>query len=303
MFWRTATRTFDLTHRALIMGVVNVTADSFSDGGQFVEVEQAVAHARQLAAEGAEIIDIGGESTRPGAAPVTEEEELRRVIPVIAALNEIWREPPLLRGGRLSTLNSQPSTFPVLSIDTRKPAVALAALRLGVGIVNDVGGLREPAMREAVREHGAGAIAMHMQGEPQTMQAAPHYADVTAEVREFFRQTFEASVTCGIAPMCLAFDPGIGFGKTVEHNLALIRNLDSMRVGGRPVVLGVSRKSFLSRVLGSTALEDRAWPTVALTSYGRERGASVFRVHAVRPNVEALRMTEAMLLSPDTAAA
>jgi len=283
MLWRTAHRTFDLTHRALLMGVVNVTADSFSDGGQFIDVEAAVAHARQLAAEGAEIIDIGGESTRPGAEPVDVAEELRRVLPVIERL----------AGDRRF----------VISIDTRKPGVARAALERGAAIVNDVGGLRDPAMREAVRAHGAGAIAMHMQGDPQTMQAAPRYADVTAEIREFFRQTFEASVASGIAPMSLAFDPGIGFGKTVEHNLDLIRNLDALRVGERPLVLGVSRKSFLGRVVGSPALEDRAWPTVALTSYGRTHGAAVFRVHDVRPNREALRMTEAMLTAEPAAAA
>jgi dihydropteroate synthase len=286
MLWRTRDHTFDLSQHGLVMGVVNVTADSFSDGGRFVDVDRAVEHARRLAAEGAEIIDIGGESTRPGAEPVDEAEEMRRVLPVIE---------------RLSTLNSQPSTSVVISIDTRKPAVARAALERGAAIVNDVTGLRDPAMREVVREFGAGAIAMHMQGEPQTMQHAPRYGDVTAEIREFFRQIFDASVACGIDPMCLAFDPGIGFGKTVAHNLALIRNLDSMRVGGRPLVLGVSRKSFIGKVLGSTAMEDRAWPTVALTSYGRVQGANVFRVHDVRENHHALRMTEAILHAPAAA--
>lgn len=275
MLWRTPHRTFDLARRGLIMGVVNVTTDSFSDGGQFGDCASAVAHARQLAAEGAEIIDIGGESTRPGAAPVDEAEELRRVLPVI---EQLAGDPRF-----------------VLSIDTRKPAVARAAMERGAAIVNDITGLRDPAMREVVRDTGAGAIAMHMLGEPQTMQQAPHYEDVIAEIREFFRQTFDASLACGIDPMSLAFDPGIGFGKTVEHNLALIRNLASMRVAGRPLVLGISRKSFIGKVLGSTALADREWPTVALTSYGRERGAAVFRVHAVRENVQALRMTEAIL--------
>ena len=281
MIWRTARRTFDLSRHGLIMGVVNVTADSFSDGGQCGDVESAVAHAQQLAAEGAEIIDIGGESTRPGAAPVDEAEELRRVLPVIERL-------------------AGDARF-AISIDTRKPAVARAAMARGAAIINDVSGLRDAAMREVVRATGAGAIAMHMQGEPQTMQRAPHYANVTAEIRDFFRQTFHASVACGIDPMCLAFDPGIGFGKTVAHNLALIRNLASMRVAGRPLVLGISRKSFIGKVLGSPALEDREWPTVALTSYGRARGAEVFRVHAVRENLEALRMTEA-ILPPEVAA-
>ena len=281
MLWRTPRHTFDLTHRGLIMGVVNVTADSFSDGGQFCHIEAAVAQAQRLAAEGAEIIDIGGESTRPGAAPVAEAEELARVLPVLARLAG---DPRFL-----------------LSIDTRKPAVARAAMAAGAAIINDVTGLREPEMREVVRATGAGAIAMHMQGDPQTMQRAPHYTDVTAEIREFFRQIFDASVACGIDPMSLAFDPGIGFGKTVAHNLALIRNLASMRIAGRPLVLGISRKSFIGSVLGSPALEDRAWPTVALTSYGRARGAQVFRVHDARENFQALRMTEA-ILAPEVAA-
>lgn len=282
MIWQTKSRTFDLTHRALIMGVLNVTADSFSDGGQFADVESAVAHAHRLADEGAEIIDIGGESTRPGAQSVSEAEEMRRVLPVIERLSQV-------------------ATFPAVSIDTMKPGVALAALAAGAEIVNDVTGLRDAAMREVVRSSGAGAIAMHMQGTPRDMQHAPHYGDVTTEIREFFRQTFAACLACGIDSMRLAFDPGIGFGKTQAHNLALVRNLDSMRVGGRPLVLGVSRKSFIGRALGSDAVEDRAWPTVALTSYGRAHGASVFRVHDARPNVEALRMTEA-ILNPEAAA-
>ncbi|EDY19345.1 dihydropteroate synthase [Chthoniobacter flavus Ellin428] len=275
MLWQTRTLTFDLAHRGLIMGVLNVTHDSFSDGGQFFDTAGAVAHARQLAAEGAEIIDVGGESTRPGAEPVPEAEELRRVLPVIERL-------------------AGTGDF-VLSIDTMKPAVAQAAVEAGAGIVNDITGLRDPAMREVVQTTGAGAIAMHMQGTPRDMQQAPHYDDVVAEITNFFRQTFSACLACGIDPMRLAFDPGIGFGKTVEHNLALLRNLDAMRVGGRPMVLGVSRKSFLGKVVGSSEWADRAWPTVALTSYGRARGANVFRVHDARPNSEALRMTEAIL--------
>jgi dihydropteroate synthase len=281
MIWQTKARTFDLTQRALIMGVLNVTTDSFSDGGQFADPESAVRHAWRLADEGAEIIDVGGESTRPGAEPVSEEEEIRRVVPVIARLAGDPRF--------------------VLSIDTMKPAVARAALDAGAGIVNDVTGLRDPAMREAVRASGAGAIAMHMQGTPRDMQLAPHYGDVAAEIREFFRQTFAGCLRCGIDPMHVAFDPGIGFGKTLAHNLVLIRNLDSMRIGGRPLVLGVSRKSFIGKALGSGAMEDRAWPTVALTSYGRTKGASIFRVHDARPNAEALRMTEA-ILNPEAVA-
>jgi dihydropteroate synthase len=275
------------------MGVVNVTADSFSDGGQFLGVEAAVAHAQKLAAEGAEIIDIGGESTRPGADPVSEAEEMSRVIPVIQRLSIALRAS--------SSLNSQRLTFPVISIDTMKPAVAAAAVAAGAEIINDVTGLRDAAMREVIRSTGAGAIAMHMQGTPRDMQDAPHYEDVTREVRKFFRQTFDACLRCEIDPMHLAFDPGIGFGKTVAHNLALIRSLDVLRVEGCPLVLGVSRKSFIGKILGSTAVSDRVWPTVALTSYGRTRGANIIRVHDARANAEALRMTEAML-QPEGAA-
>jgi dihydropteroate synthase len=273
MFWQTRARTFDLSQRALIMGVLNVTTDSFSDGGRFFHVEKAVAHARALVDAGADIIDVGGESTRPGAEPVAEAEEMRRVLPVVEAL----------------------SPFSLVSIDTMKPAVAAAAIERGAGIVNDVTGLRDERMREVIRATGAGAIAMHMQGAPRDMQRAPHYGDVVAEIRDFFRQTFTACLASGMDETRLAFDPGIGFGKTVPHNLAIIRNLDSMRVFGRPLVLGVSRKSFLGKVTGSEAMEDRAWPTVALTSYGRTRGANVIRVHDVQPNAQALRMTEAIL--------
>ena len=257
------------------MGVLNVTTDSFSDGGCIFDVESAVAHARALVEGGADIIDVGGESTRPGAEPVEEDEEMRRVLPVIERLCSVSEV--------------------IISIDTMKPAVARAALECGAEIVNDVTGLRDETMREVVRSKGAGAIAMHMQGAPRDMQRAPQYGDVVAEIREFFRQTFAACLASGMDETRLAFDPGIGFGKTVPHNLAILRNLDSMRVGGRPLVLGVSRKSFLGKVLGSDAMEDRAWPTVALTSYGRTRGANVIRVHDVHPNAQALRMTEAIL--------
>jgi dihydropteroate synthase len=275
MIWQTRTRGFDLSSHALLMGVLNVTTDSFSDGGAFIDHERAVTHATAMAEAGAEIIDIGGESTRPGAEPVSAEEEMRRVLPVIDRLAGDPRY--------------------VLSIDTMKPAVARAALDRGAAIVNDVTGLRDPEMREVVRATGAGAIAMHMQGRPRDMQLAPRYDNVCAEIREFFRQVFEACLRCGIDTMRLAFDPGIGFGKTVAHNLALLRNLGSMRVNERPLVLGVSRKSFIGKVLGSAAMEDRSWPTVALTSYARTQGANVLRVHDVRPNLEAMRMTEAIL--------
>jgi len=277
MLWQTKTRTFDFARRGVVMGILNITGDSFSDGGQWLDVDRAVEHANTMAADGAEIIDVGGESTRPGAEPVPEDEELRRVLPVIQRLAGDERF--------------------VISVDTMKATVARAALECGAAIVNDVSGLRDPAMREVVRTSGAGAVVMHMRGEPRTMQQAPHYEDVTADVREWFRQRFDACVACGIPRMSLAFDPGIGFGKTVAHNLTLLRGLGSLRVEDRPLVLGVSRKSFLGKAVGSDEMKDRSWPTVALTSYGASAGANVLRVHEVRPNFEALRMTEAILHS------
>ena len=295
MLWQTRTHTFDLSHRALVMGILNVTTDSFSDGGAYFDVERAVDHAREMIEAGADIIDIGGESTRPGAEPVSEAEEMRRVLPVIEALRNIQHPTSNIQHPMPPQRDARHSTFPLISIDTMKPAVARAALESGAEIVNDVTGLRDPEMRRVVCESGAGAIAMHMQGAPRDMQLAPQYGDVVADIREFFRQTFSACLASGMEETRLAFDPGIGFGKTVPHNLAILRNLESMRVGGRPLVLGVSRKSFLGKVIGSEAMEDRAWPTVALTSYGRAHGANVIRVHDVQPNAHSLRMTEAIL--------
>ena len=274
MIWETRGRTFDFTRRGAVMGILNVTPDSFSDGGSWLDVAAAVAHAEQMLAEGAEIIDIGGESTRPGATPVSEAEELRRVLPIIAAL-----------AGKA-----------VISVDTMKPAVAREACAAGAAIINDVGGLRDPVMLEVAAETGAGVVAMHMLGNPQTMQVAPVYANVVAEVDDFFCQIMARAVRSGVPAARLVFDPGIGFGKTVEHNLELLRRLPGIGVGmSRPLMLGVSRKSFIGKVLGSARMEDREWPTVALTSYGREHGARIFRVHEVKANVEALRMTEAIL--------
>jgi dihydropteroate synthase len=274
--WRTKNRTFDLTKRGLVMGVLNVTEDSFSDGGRFIDLETAVAHGVAMETEGAEIIDVGGESTRPGAKSVPVETERARVLPVIERLASLLKRA-------------------VISIDTCKPDVARAAIECGAGIINDVTGLRDSQMRDVVRETGAGAIAMHMQGTPRDMQNAPRYDDVVVEIREFFRQTFDQGIASSVDPMYLAFDPGIGFGKTVNHNLMLLKNLDRLRVSDRPLVLGVSRKSFLGKVCGSTEMADRFWPTVALTSFCREHDADIVRVHDVKPNVEAMRMTEAIL--------
>ena len=276
MIWKTKNREFDLSSRGLIMGILNLTPDSFSDGGRFIEVDAAVAHALEMEAEGAEIIDIGGESTRPGSMPVSEAEELARVLPVLERL-----------AGR---------TKAAISIDTTKAAVARAALERGAEIINDITALRgDPSMLATAAETGAGVVLMHMQGTPGTMQTAPHYENPVTEVRDFFRQSWQHTVGSGLPSRHIAFDPGIGFGKTVGHNVALLRSLDELTVEGRPLVLGISRKSFLSKLTDDPILENRLWPPVALTSFGRVRGARVFRVHDVKPNREALRVTEAIL--------
>jgi dihydropteroate synthase len=258
------------------MGIINATPDSFSDGGSFLNPQAALAHGLQMVAEGAEILDIGGESTRPGAQSVEADEEIRRVLPIIQALR---RESQVL-----------------LSIDTSKAAVARAALDAGADIINDVTGLRgDPEMPALAALSKAGIVIMHMQGEPRTMQVAPTYDDVVEEVGNFFRQALERSVACGIDPMRIALDPGIGFGKTPEHNRRLLAELSAFLEFGRPLLVGVSRKSFLGCLAGSSAMDDRFWPGVALTSLCRERGARILRVHDVKPHTEALRMTEAIL--------
>ena len=277
--WNIAGETFDLSQRAMIMGVLNVTPDSFSDGGQFADTDRAVTHALQRFGEGAQIIDVGGESTRPGAEAVSETEELRRVVPVIQ---------------RLRALSEA-----LISIDTSKAAVAGAALEAGADIINDVtGGGADPKMMALAAERHAAFIIMHMQGTPRTMQAAPQYGDVVAEVRDFFRQQYARALECGIDPMAIAFDPGIGFGKTLEHNLTLLRNLPQLRIDDRPLVVGVSRKSFLGKMIDSAEPADRTGPTIAMTALLRERGADVLRVHDVKANAAALRAPEAFLAVP-----
>ncbi len=277
MIWRIRGRDHDLSRRGWIMGVLNVTPDSFSDGGSLASADAAVRHGLHMVAEGADVVDIGGESTRPGASQVPAEEELARVLPVINGLRSA--------GGDF-----------LISIDTSKAVVAEAALAEGADIVNDVTGLRGDAQMSAVVAHsGAGVAIMHMQGTPMTMQASPHYEDVVSEVGDFFRQAITRAVSCGIDPMSIAIDPGIGFGKTAEHNRLLLRCLPAFIAPGRPLLIGLSRKSFLGWVAGSQRIEDRFWPGVALTSFCRERGAAIFRVHDVKPHREALRMTEAIL--------
>ena len=276
MIWKIRDREIDLSRRARVMGIINATPDSFSDGGSFLNPQAALAHGLQMVAEGAEILDIGGESTRPGAQSVDADEEIRRVLPVIQALR---RESEVL-----------------LSIDTSKAAVARAALDAGADIINDVTGLRgDPEMPALAASSKAGIVIMHMQGEPRTMQVAPTYDDVVHEVGNFFRQALARSVACGIDPMRIALDPGIGFGKTPDHNRRLLAELSAFLEFGRPLLVGVSRKSFLGWLAGSSAMDDRFWPGVALTSLCRERGARILRVHDVNPHTEALRMTEAIL--------
>ena len=274
--WKIGDRIVDLSTRGMIMGVLNVTPDSFSDGGEFFDVERAVARGIEIAAEGADMIDVGGESTRPGAEPVPAKEELKRVIPVIEKLR-----------GKID--------IPI-SIDTSKAEVAAAALDAGASIVNDVtAGRADTQMLPLAATRNATLVLMHMQGEPRTMQKNPRYGDVVREVADFFRQQYSRAIECGVDPMTLAFDPGIGFGKTLDHNLTLLRNLQALRVNDRPLVIGVSRKSFLGKLVDSTEMKNRITPTVAMTSILRARGADVLRVHDVKENVVALRITEEML--------
>lgn len=276
MMWKCRGRTLDLTRTARVMGILNTTPDSFSDGGLHAGNKAALAHARAMIAEGADIIDIGGESTRPGAPAVSSDEEMDRVIPVTAALREIWDG--------------------FISIDTTKAAVARAALAAGADIVNDVSGLRhDPTMPEVCRESGCGVVVMHMAGTPQTMQANPHYDDVVAEVAAFFRERMDALSNSGLDPECLCFDPGIGFGKSLEHNLALLAALSTLAPDGRPLLLGVSRKSFIGRLLALETPADRDGATAVLTAIARRDGVMLHRVHAVRENLRALRLAEAVI--------
>lgn len=273
---------FDLRKRPLIMGVLNVTPDSFSDGGQFFSVSEALARADQMRAEGADIIDVGGESTRPGAEPVLEDEELRRVIPVVGDLAR--------RGFRVS-------------IDTMKPAVASAALAAGAQIVNDVSGFRNPEMSAIAARHQAATCLMHMQGKPRTMQAEAEYADVVSEVRDYLRQQAEEAIAAGVPQEEIVLDPGIGFGKTLGHNIDLLKAIPQMKALGFPVLIGVSRKSFIGRLLGSSAdprpVEERLHGTLAVQVLAQAWGADVLRVHDVRAATDARAMVHALIASED----
>jgi len=294
MLFRARQFEFRFPRPALVMGIVNVTPDSFSDGGKYLDADAAVRHALTLAEEGAEILDVGGESTRPGAEPVPEQEELHRVIPVIERLGvELER-------GRPARVNSKlaggPPALPVLiSIDTMKPAVARAALEAGASIVNDVAAGRPGAeMWQVVSEFRAGYVCMHAQGTPQTMQQNPHYQDVVREVGEFFGERLKTLEANGIAPEQVVLDPGIGFGKTPEHNLSLLAHLDSFTNGRRPLLVGVSRKSFLGKFSGLDANE-RLPASLACAILAVESGARIIRAHDVWETVHAVRGAEAVL--------
>ena len=258
------------------MGVINATPDSFSDGGQFLEAGAAVQHALDLVTEGADIIDIGGESTRPGATPVSEQEELRRVLPVIE---------------QLATRAHVP-----ISIDTMKPAVARAALRAGASFINDIAANRaDSEMWRLAAETGAAYVLMHMQGSPQTMQEQPHYADVVAEIGTFFEERLECLRASGVKSEQLILDVGIGFGKTLEHNLQLLAGLKRFERFQRPLLLGVSRKSFIGRVTGVKAPADRLSGSLACACWAVQQGIHLVRTHDVAATRQAVRMTEALM--------
>jgi dihydropteroate synthase len=273
--WHLPDRVLPIDDRPLVMGIVNVTPDSFSDGGRHATSAAAVAHALDLVRQGADLVDIGGESTRPGSQPVPAAEELRRVLPVVEALHGLTTVP--------------------LSIDTSKAEVAAACLAAGAHVVNDVTALRgDPRLAEVVRAAGAGVILMHMQGTPATMHLAPHYEDVIADVDRFFQERLQAAADVGIAGSRVVLDPGIGFGKTEAHNLELLAGLEAFQRHGRPVCLGASRKGFLGRVLGRP-VEYRLAGSLAAVCYAVGRDAAqVVRVHDVEATRDAVTLFAAV---------
>ncbi|MBI1917626.1 MAG: dihydropteroate synthase [Planctomycetes bacterium] len=276
--WQIRGHTFDLLGRALVMGIINVTPDSFSDGGHHASTDAAVAHALTLLDQGADLLDIGGESTRPGSQPIALEEELRRVVPVVEAL---------VASGRLGHV--------LLSVDTSKAEVARRCLETGAHIVNDVTALRGDAdMAAVVRDFGAGLILMHMKGTPATMQQEAAYEDVVGEVFAFLQERLQATIDAGIAGPCVALDPGIGFGKNDEHNLTLLARLDRFRELGRPVCLGVSRKGFLGRLLGRPVMDRTAGSLAVVCHALARRAAQVLRVHEVAPTHDAVAVFAAL---------
>ena len=262
-----------LLERPLVMGVVNLTPDSFSDGGRYLEPAQALDRALTLEAEGAAILDLGGESTRPGAAPVTAQEEIRRVLPVLEPLRARTRA--------------------ILSIDTSKPEVMRAAAAAGADLINDVYALRAPGALEAAAASGCAVCLMHMQGEPRTMQHAPQYEDVVLEVRAFLAERVRACRAAGIADERIVLDPGFGFGKTIEHNLTLLRRLEALRVEGLPLLAGLSRKSMIGTLTGKPS-QARVHGSVAAALIAAQNGAQILRVHDVAATLDALKVLAAV---------
>ncbi|MDP9410134.1 MAG: dihydropteroate synthase [Actinomycetota bacterium] len=260
----------------VLVGILNVTPDSFSDGGAFFDPEAAAARAATMLDEGARVVDVGGESTRPGSDPVSPDEEVLRVVPVIERLAA-----------------ERPGAM--VSVDTYRAATAEAALRAGAGVVNDVTALRgDPRMAPLVAEAGCPVVLMHMKGEPKTMQREPRYDDVVREVRDFLAERAEFALSAGVRPGNVIVDPGIGFGKNLEHNLELLRGLDAIVELGFPVLIGASRKSFLGKITGVQEASERVFGTVATSVVAYGRGATLFRVHDVRANREALAVAEAV---------
>lgn len=259
----------------VLMGILNVTPDSFSDGGEFFGLDAAVTQAAKMLDEGARIIDVGGESTRPGAEPVSPEEELNRVLPVVERI-----------------LEAHPET--VISVDTYRASTAAAALDAGASIINDVSAISDLGMAEVAAETGVPVVLMHMLGEPKSMQKNPRYEDVVREVRDYLAGRAERAIAAGVAEESIILDPGIGFGKTLEHNLKLLDRLDAIVGLGFPVLMGASRKSFLRKIAGSNDAKARLFATLASNVMAYERGAAIFRVHDVRPNREALEVAAAV---------
>lgn len=275
--WKLARRSLPYGERTLVMGVLNITPDSFSDGGQFLSPDRALTHAEQMIAEGADIIDIGGESTRPGSAFVSEEEELQRVIPVIE---------------KLAAQTSVP-----ISIDTTKPSVARAALAAGAEIVNDISALRfDPLIADEAARAGAGLVLMHSRGTPKTMQQLPPVEDILTEVIAGLRESIAVAQKHGVAPESLAIDPGIGFGKTVEQNVELIAKLDRLVIefADFPLLIGTSRKSFIGKLLDGAPADERLYGTIASIAASVLKGAHIVRVHDVKAAVDAIRVVDAI---------
>lgn len=272
MIWRCRDRVFDFANGPRVMGIVNLTPDSFSDGGRYHAPEAAIARIRELSAQGADLVDLGAESTRPGSAPVPADEQLRRLMPVLEGI------------GADSGL--------CVSVDTTSAAVAGRALAAGARVVNDVSGLGDPGMAEVVAASGAGLAVMHMQGTPATMQAAPRYVDVVRDVRDHLAERMARARAAGIADDAIAIDPGIGFGKTMAHNFELLARLDEIAALGRPVLIGVSRKSFLGREL-DLPVDQRLEAGLAATAIAVLHGALIVRTHDVVPTIRAMRIAAA----------